>query len=143
MEFDKIATYPMERDDWLKTLLIGGVLLLLGALVVPLFVVYGYLVRTIRESIAGEPKPPAFDGWGELLVDGVQAWIVSLVYLIFPLIVAVVTVGGSIVAIATGSEAGAAAGAGGLFVGLTLSALLSIAFGYLAVVALVNFAKEG
>lgn len=143
MEFDKIATYPMERDDWLKTLLIGGVLILFGVLLVPLFIVYGYLVRTIRESIAGEPKPPAFDGWSELLVDGVQAWVISIVYLLVPLIVAGVTIGGSIAAIATGSEAGAAAGAGGLFVGITLSALLSIVFGYLAVIALVNFAKEG
>ncbi len=142
MNFNETVTYPMERDDWVKTLLIGGVLILFGVLLVPLFIVYGYIVRTIRESLAGEREPPAFGDWGGLLVDGVQAWVISLVYLLVPLIVAGVTVGGSIAAIATGSEAGAAAGAGGLFVGLTLSTLLALVFGYLAVVAIVNFARE-
>lgn len=142
MEFEKILTYPMERDDWVKTVLLGGVLILFGVLLVPLFLVYGYLVRTIRESLADSVGPPAFDDWGGLLVDGVQAWIISIVYLLVPLIVAGVTIGGTIAAIATGSEAGAAAGAGGLFVGFTLSAVLGLVFGYLAVVALVNFAEE-
>lgn len=143
MEFDKIVTYPMESTDWVKTILLGGILVFFGWLFVPLFFVYGYLVRTIRGSLSGRAEPPVFSEWGELLVDGVQAWLISVIYLLVPLVVAGFTVGGSVLAIATGSEAGGVAGAGGLMFGFAISALLALAFGYLAAVAIVNFAREG
>lgn len=143
MEFNEIVKYPMESDDWIKTNLIGGVLIFFGFLLIPLFFVYGYIIETIGGWLADDSAPPVFDDWGELLGSGVQAWLISIVYLLVPLIVAGVTIGGSITAMATGSEIGAAAGTGSLFVGLTVSAILSLAFGYLSVVALVNFAREG
>ena len=143
MNVNEIITYPMERDSWMKTVLIGGVLVLFGFLLVPLFAVYGYLVETIRASTAGRPEPPAFDDWGTLLVEGAQAWVISVVFLFVPLAVAAVFVGGSALAVATGGDAGAAVGVGGLFAGLTLSALLTLVFGYLAIIGIVNFAREG
>lgn len=141
-QFSDAVTYPMERDEWLKTVLIGGVLTWLGFLLVPLFFVYGYLVRTIRASLRDDPEPPAFEEWGELLVDGLQAWIIGLVYLLVPLIVASVTIGGSIATMATGSDAAVATGFGSMLFGLVVSLVLTLAFGYVAVAALVNFARE-
>lgn len=143
MNLDEAVRYPTRSDSWIKTVLIGGILIFLGFLLVPLFLVYGYIVRSIGAVLADDPSPPEFDEWGELFVDGALAWIISIVYLLVPLLVAGFTVGGSIAAVATGSEIGAAAGAGGLLVGLTISTILSLAFGYLAVVAVVNFAREG
>lgn len=143
MNLDEAVRYPTRSDSWIKTVLIGGVLIFLGFLLVPLFLVYGYIVRSIGAVLADDPSPPEFDEWGELFVDGALAWIISIVYLLVPLLVAGFTIGGSIAAVATGSEIGAAAGAGGLLVGLTISTILSLAFGYLAVVAVVNFAREG
>lgn len=143
MNLDEAVRYPTRSDSWIKTVLIGGILIFLGFLLVPLFLVYGYIVRSIGVVLADDPSPPEFDEWGELFVDGALAWIISIVYLLVPLLVAGFTVGGSIAAVATGSEIGAAAGAGGLLVGLTISTILSLAFGYLAVVAIVNFAREG
>ena len=143
MNLDEAVRYPTRSDSWIKTVLIGGVLIFLDFLLVPLFLVYGYIVRSIGAVLADDPSPPEFDEWGELFVDGALAWIISIVYLLVPLLVAGFTVGGSIAAVATGSEIGAAAGAGGLLVGLTISTILSLAFGYLAVVAIVNFAREG
>lgn len=143
MDFNELLTYPMEREDWPKTVLIGGVLSFFGFLLLPLFIVYGYVVRTINESLAGNPEPPAFGEWGELLVDGLQAWIIGIIYLLVPLIVAAVTIGGSIATMATGESAGVAAGVGGMMVGLTLTLVLSLVFGYVAVAAIVNFAREG
>lgn len=135
-------TYPMEREDWIKNVLIGGVLVLFGFLLVPMFLVYGYVVRAIRDSMEGRPEPPAFGEWGSLLVEGLQAWIIGLIFMIVPLAVGAVTVGGSILAMATGSRSGAAAGMGGLLVGFLLTFVLSLVFGYFAVVAIVNFARE-
>lgn len=132
----------MERDDWLKTVLIGGVLTFFGFLLIPLFVVYGYVVETIRTSIEGERSPPAFGDWWSLLVDGLKAWVIGLVYLLVPVIVAWITVGGAFVAMATGGRAGAVGGFAGLVGGLVLSGVLAVLFGYVGVAGLVNFAHE-
>lgn len=136
-------TYPTEREDWLKTVLIGGALVWFGFLLVPLLLVYGYVIETIRAGLADEPRPPAFEEWGELFVDGLKAWVIGIVYMLVPLIVAGVTIGGSVATMATGGDVAVATGLGSLFVGLAVTLLLSLAFGYLAVAALVNFAREG
>lgn len=136
-------TYPMESDEWLVTVLIGGVLTFLSFLVVPMFLVSGYLVRAIRANLDGEPEPPTFGDWGELLVDGLKATVIGFVYMLVPLIVMSVTVGGAVVAMATGGDAGAAIGIGGMLVGLLLTFVLTLLFGYLSAVGIVNFAREG
>ncbi|KOX94503.1 hypothetical protein AMS69_01185 [Haloarcula rubripromontorii] len=135
--------YPMEDDDWTTTVLIGGVLSLLSFLVVPVILVYGYLVQAVRERADGATQPPAFEDWGELLVDGLKAWVISIVYMLVPLVVFGVTVGGSLFAIATGTRAGAGAGLAGLFGGLVISFVLSLVFGYVATAAIIHFACTG
>ncbi len=72
---DDALTYPMEDDDWTVTVLIGGGLSLLSFLIVPAILVYGYLVQAIRKRADGATQPPGFEDWGELLVDGVKAWL--------------------------------------------------------------------
>lgn len=134
--------YPMEHDDWMKTILIGGVLSVFSFLLVPLLPVYGYLVRVLRHRLAGEPEPPTFGDWGELFADGLKAFVVVFVYMLVPVIVGAVTVGGSFAAMATGTRSGAAAGMGGLALGFLLTFVLTLVFGYVAVAALVNFARE-
>ncbi|AUG48823.1 hypothetical protein BVU17_03060 [Haloarcula taiwanensis] len=135
--------YPMEDDDWTVTILIGGVLSLLSFLVVPVILVYGYLVQAVRERADGATQPPAFEDWGELLVDGLKAWAISIVYMLVPLVVFGVTVGGSLFAIATGTRAGAGAGLAGLFGGLAISFVLSLVFGYVATAGIIHFACTG
>ncbi|MHC3379977.1 DUF4013 domain-containing protein [Haloarcula sp. H-GB5] len=135
--------YPMEDDEWTTTVLIGGVLSLLSFLVVPAILVYGYLVQAVRERADGATQPPAFEDWGELLVDGVKAWVIGIVYMLVPLVVFGVTVGGSLVAMATGTRAGAGAGLAGLFGGLAISFVLSLVFGYVATAAIIHFACTG
>lgn len=132
----------MESDDWHETVLIGGVLTFLGFLVVPLFLVSGYLVRAIRANLDGELEPPAFGNWGELLADGVKGVIIGVVYMLVPLVVMSVTAGRAMMAMAGGGDAGAAVGIGGMMVGMLLTFVLSLLFGYLSVVGIVNFARE-
>lgn len=135
-------TYPTDRDDWVKTVLIGGVLMLVGFLLIPLFVVYGYIVRAIRTSIDGETEPPVFEEWERLLVDGLKAWVIGLVYMIIPVVVGVLTIGTSMAALVTGGRVGATAGLAGMLGGLVLTGVLALLFGYVAVAGLVNFAHE-
>ncbi|GAA5432444.1 DUF4013 domain-containing protein [Haloarcula japonica] len=135
--------YPMEDDDWTTTVLIGGVLSLLSFLVVPGILVYGYLVQAVRDRADGATQPPAFEDWGGLLVDGLKAWVIGIVYMLVPLVVFGVTVGGSLFAMATGTRAGAGAGLAGLFGGLAISFVLSLVFGYVATAAIIHFACTG
>lgn len=46
----------MESEDWARTIAIGGALFFLSFLLVPLFVAYGYLVRTMRRSLTQDPN---------------------------------------------------------------------------------------
>lgn len=135
-------TYPTNSENWIPTIVIGGVLTFLGFLVVPFILVYGYLVSVIRGCTAGNPEPPAFEEWGKLFVDGLQALIIGFIYMLIPFIVAFATVGSAIFAMATGSDAAIAAGIGSMFLGLGLSALLALVFTYIGVAGLVNFARE-
>lgn len=133
--------YPMERDEWYKTIIIGGILSLFSFLIIPILLVYGFIIRVIQSRLAGQRQPPEFGDWATLLVDGVKVAIIGFVYLLIPLIVAAFTIGGALMSIATGTEAGAAVGLAGLFGGFLLSSLLVLIFGYIAVAAIVNFAR--
>jgi uncharacterized membrane protein len=89
-----------------------------------------------------EPRPPTFGEWGELFVDGIQALVIGIVYLLVPGVVGMVTFGGSAASMATGTRSGAAAGMAGLAFGMVLTFILTLVFGYVAVAAIVNFAKH-
>jgi len=135
-------TYPTESDDWIVTVLIGGVLTLLSILIIPLFIVYGYLVRAIQANLNGKPEPPTFGDWGELIVDGIKVVVVGLVYMFIPMIVFFVTVGSMVAALIGGGDVGAAIGFGTLIVGMLVTLVLALVFGYFAVVGIVNLARE-
>ena len=143
IDIERVVTYPTNSDDWIKTILIGGALTLFSFLIVPAFLVYGYVLRVLRAGIDDAEEPPVFDDWGTLLKEGVVAFVIVLIYQLIPLIVMAVTVGGSIAAMATGTEAGAGVGLVGLFGGLALSTLLALVFGYVTLIGLANYAHEG
>lgn len=136
-------TYPMESEQWIKTILIGGILSIFGFLIIPLVLVYGYIIQVLRARYDGQPEPPEFGDWGGLLSDGLKAVVIGVVYLLIPGIVGAVTVGGSMLAFLTGTEAGVATGFAGLFGGFIISFILGLVFGYIAVAAVLNFAHKG
>ncbi|WP_224447093.1 DUF4013 domain-containing protein [Haloprofundus salilacus] len=76
--------YLRESDDAVATVLVGGILLLLGFLLVPLFTVAGYLVRVLRGTAKGDDRPPAFDDRVEMTVEGLFASVVGFVYFVVP-----------------------------------------------------------
>ncbi|MHC3380946.1 DUF4013 domain-containing protein [Haloarcula sp. H-GB5] len=80
--------YPWTGEQKIETILIGGVLSLLGVFFIPVLFVYGYLVRVIRAvSDGADGEPPVFDEWGDLFIEGVVAFLISLVYGLVPLVV--------------------------------------------------------
>ena len=138
---EEAINYPRNGDDALTTLLIGGVLGLLSVLVVPIFLLFGFTVRVLRSVEDGEEAPPTFGDWGDLFVDGLRAFAITLVYSLVPLIVLGVTVGGTAVALVAG-DAGPGAIAGAFF-GFLLGGLLWLVAFYMIPAALASFAREG
>lgn len=76
--------YP-SRD--FKKVIILGLLFLISFLIIPAFLVIGYVFRVIKWSIAGVDELPEFDEWGEMFMDGLKIFVVELVYFIVPSII--------------------------------------------------------
>ncbi|WP_318569251.1 DUF4013 domain-containing protein [Salinigranum marinum] len=155
MLFDALS-FPRRGDDWLSTLLVGGVLTLLGVLVLPAFVVQGYLVRVLDHAARRERTPPSFTQWGTLFVDGLKLTVVNFVYGLFVLVPLAIVLGAILVFIPSDpmiAEAGAGSpppaptvvGPGPLVFVAFLAAvgLFLLVVTYILPAALANFAIEG
>ena len=141
--FEAALRYPTNGEKALERLLIGGVLVVLSVFVLPIFVVYGYLVRSIAAVAAGEEEPPAWGDWVDLFVDGLKAFVVGVAYAIVPFTLAFlffvpVSVG---TAVGGNGSSDVLAGIGALAFLVLLVVGLAVAFVVMA--ALTNFAVEG
>ncbi|HEX7467911.1 MAG TPA: DUF4013 domain-containing protein [Methanobacterium sp.] len=80
--------YP--TSDWSK-LVIVGVLFLISFLIIPLFLVSGYMFRVIKASLAGVEELPVFEEWVEMLLDGIKLFLVYIIYSLPALIIAIIS----------------------------------------------------
>jgi hypothetical protein len=63
-------------------LILGVIMAIIAGLIV-----YGYILRTIKATIAGLDELPGFDNFGELIMDGLKVLVVNIVYgLIFAIV---------------------------------------------------------
>lgn len=99
--FRSALSYPTRKPEGPRSVLIGGVLVILTFLfgvasalgdslgvvvllgVLPYVALRGYYVRVVRTTIGRDrPTPPAFEDAGRLLRDGLASLIISGVYLL-------------------------------------------------------------
>ncbi|MFC6824854.1 DUF4013 domain-containing protein [Halopelagius fulvigenes] len=140
-------SYPLNSDDRIPTILIGGILSVLGVLIVPAFILQGYFVRVLRGAAKGEAAAPSFTDWGGLIVDGVKLFVVNVAY---GLVVAIPTILVSALFVPTSVETGPGgaptqpgAGFGTVaLVGVLVVLLLGLLVAYLLPAAMANFAVE-
>jgi len=135
-------SYPL-RDDWIGRIVIGGVLGFLTVLVVPAFLIVGYLVRVLEKTIGGDEVPPEFTDWGDLLMKGVIGTIIGIAYTVVPVVaygvvIAVVAGTGG----AVGGDAGALIGAVGVLLALAFVPVLFLVY-YAVPAALSAYAARG
>ena len=71
--------YP--SSNWGKVLILG-VICIASILVIPIFLVYGYVFRIIKATLAGMDELPEFDEIGEMFIDGLKILVVGIVYAI-------------------------------------------------------------
>ena len=143
--------YPWNGEQKVETILVGGVLSLLGVFLIPVLFVYGYLVRVIRAVSDGDDEvPPVFDEWGDLLVEGLVAFLISLVYSLVPLVVVGLMIASfvlpfSVVTTASG-EPMAGLAVGGVILALVVVAVtlvVSLGAAYLLPAAVAAYAVTG
>ncbi|MFB9813454.1 DUF4013 domain-containing protein [Haloarcula sebkhae] len=142
--------YPWTGEQKIETILIGGVLSLLGVFFIPVLFVYGYLVRVIRAvSDGADEEPPVFDEWGDLFIEGVVAFLISLVYGLVPLVVIGLAVASFIVPASvvttTGGEPALGLSVIGLLFALVVAVTVVVSLGavYLLPAAVAAYAVTG
>jgi hypothetical protein len=135
--------YLRNGEDWVKTLLIGGVLSLLSALVIPTFFVLGYVLRVLRKTMRGDEEPPVFDEWGDLAVDGLKGFVIGFVYFLIPglVVAAAVFLGFAGAVIGGGSDTAGLFGGLVALVGALVGFVLMLFAGYVTPAALANYAE--
>ena len=84
VDIGKAIEFPMKDKDWLTKILIGGVLS-----IIPIvnFIAVGYELKVMKNTINKKPAMPKWENFGEFFVEGLVAFIISLVYMIVPIIV--------------------------------------------------------
>lgn len=135
-------SYPMKGESGLARILIGGLLGVVSILIVPAFALAGYLVWVLAGAARGEPEPPAFEDWGTMIVDGLKATAVTVVYGLVPFFLIFLSI--FVFAGGAGSGSDTAAGVlGGLgLLGMLLSFVAMVLLYYLIPAALTNMALE-
>ena len=141
--FTNSLDYLRQREDWKRTVAIGGLLSLLGFLLVPALLVMGYVLRVLRATMRGDREhPPVFDDWGEMAVDGLKAFVITLVYGFVPGVVLLAAFVFGFAGFASGSDAGAVTGGLVWLLGGLLSFVLGLAVAYVIPAALLNYAEK-
>ena len=129
--------YPAESNDAFRVISLGAVLVLLWFLLIPLFLLVGYLVRVVDHASRDRPNTPDFGDWTDMLLDGAKAFTIVLAFFVTPFLVgnAVALVG---VALAGFGPVGPAVATFGLLLWL----LLTLVAAYLLPAAIANFARS-
>ncbi|MBE6505048.1 MAG: DUF4013 domain-containing protein [Methanobrevibacter millerae] len=83
-------SFEYAAKDW-KTLIVLGVFCLLSFLLIPIFLITGYIYRVVDNAvhgvINGRDPLPEFNDIVDMFIDGVKVVIVQIVYLIVPIII--------------------------------------------------------
>ena len=84
VKFTEVLTYPFRN---VKDFLIGGVINIFFWAIIPLFFIFGYLVRIMQNTINNVDMIPDWKEWKDLAKKGIDSIFIIIVYIIVPLIV--------------------------------------------------------
>ena len=125
MDISEGLKFPMKDKDWTKKVIIGGILN-----IVPIvnFISYGYSLEVMKLVISGKETLPEWDNFGSKFIRGLVGIIISVIYLIIPIIVMMIFI---------------SMGHRGLnIVGILVGGILMIIFGFAIPMALANYVAK-
>ena len=73
--------YPLKKFN---KVLILGIITILSVLIIPGFLVLGYLYKIIKSSLEGSSEVPDFNEWVSMFVDGLKVFVVFFIYSLVP-----------------------------------------------------------
>ncbi|HEY9207050.1 MAG TPA: DUF4013 domain-containing protein [Candidatus Methanoperedens sp.] len=122
MDITEEVKFPTKDSEWMMKVLIGGII---GIIPIVNLISYGYSIKVMKGAIGGNPGLPKWEDWGDLFVKGLMAFIIELIYMIIPILVIGISVGGALMALFTGNfetfMAALAGAIGGVLIGLILA----------------------
>jgi len=151
MDFGKALSFTFEDQDWLKKILVGGVVTLVPILN---FAAYGYSLEVTRRVINNDLRPlPEWDDLGGKLIKGLLVVVIQFVYALPILLlaclmqVAMMVLGGGASALSSqSSQSGGEAIGGAMLVVMScfgcLVLLYSILMGIALPAAIGNYAAK-
>jgi hypothetical protein len=81
MDITRALSFPFDDNDWIVKFVVGSLMSLVGVFLP--FILLGYQVNVARNVIRGKKRPlPGMDNVGEVVADGLMAFIAGLVYAI-------------------------------------------------------------
>ncbi len=140
MNIGRSFTFMFDDEEWIKKILIGGILW-----IIPIvnFVVFGYFIDTLKNVIAGQELPlPELD-FGDQFMKGLMVFLASLIYAIpiiaLSIVIAIVT------AIMGGAGGDTAEGVAGLCAlgGNCIIFIYALAISIILPAACIHYANSG
>ena len=131
-----------ESFEYTKEALIGKwkrwiLLVIIGIIPIVNFILYGYTIRVLR----GIKPAPELEDYVQLFIDGLLYMIISIIWMIPAIIVAVILVGGSIGLAVASDPAAMGAAIAGMGIGLLITFIVAILCGLFTTIGVVRFAR--
>lgn len=126
MNLEKAIRLPFL--DGVVKVIIGGVL---NIIPIVNFLCAGYLVEIMANAIGEKEEMPAWENWGTKFINGLLVFIISLIYMIIPVLI--IITGGGLSSI-TG---------GGMSLSVILAVITGLAIWFILPMAIANFAATG
>ncbi|WFN33815.1 DUF4013 domain-containing protein [Methanogenium sp. S4BF] len=128
-EYTKEALF----GKWVRWIL----LMIISIIPIVNFILYGYTIRVLR----GTKPAPELEDYVQLFIDGLLYVIISIIWMIPAIIVAVILIGGSVGVAMASDPAVAGAAIAGMGLGLLITFIIAILCGLFATIGLVRFAR--
>lgn len=80
ISFEKSFGFVFKDPEWIKKLVIGTVFVLLTPFLIGIPFMSGYLIRIIRQRLAGKEGLPEWDNLGSVFIDGIKVIWVGFLY---------------------------------------------------------------
>ena len=127
--------YAMEAlvGKWVRWIL----LIIISIIPIVNFILYGYTIRVLR----GTKPAPELEDYVQLFIDGLLYMIISIIWMIPAIIVAVILIGGSVGVAMASDPAAAGAAIAGMGIGVLLTTIVAILCGLFATIGIVRFAR--
>ncbi|MEW6171790.1 MAG: DUF4013 domain-containing protein [Bacillota bacterium] len=131
VNIERALRLPLVDGGFVKVI-IGAVLNLIPIIN---FLSTGYLLQLAHDAVNEKYEMPAWENWGEKFVNGFLVFIITLVYMLIPIIVGMAS--GGLGQCFQGGYSGLFAG------GLALATLIALVIGFFVPMALTHYAATG